>query len=167
MAIIDTELQFANATSVAAAAGTAAIGSQVDLTGGQLVNGQINLGPAIDGKPLHLVIEVTTGIITAGSAGTIEFDLVSSAAAALTSPHMHLRGASLTTGAAGLEAGTILFNGPVPKGMAAPTVAANNNTYLRYLGIQCVIGTTTVTAGAISAYLTYDPPAWAPTRPGL
>jgi hypothetical protein len=34
-------------------------------------------------------------------------------------------------------------------------------SYERYLGILAVIGTTTVTAGAINAFLTADPHEWA------
>lgn len=168
MAIIDNELLFASAASVAASAGTAVIGNVVDLTAGLLAQGNINEGPSVDGdKPLYFVLMVSTGIITAGSAGTVEFDLVSSAAAALTSPVTHIRGPVLVTGAAGLEAGTVLFCAPLPRGLAAPSVAGNGNKYKRYLGIQCITATTTTTAGAITAYLTFDPPAWAPTYAGI
>lgn len=168
MAIRDKSLLMAAAVSVAAGAGTAVIGSQIDLTNALTAQGNVNIGPEIDGSDgLYLVIQVTTGIITGGSAGTIEFDLVSSTVAALTSPHFHIRTQAFTTGAAGLETGTILYCGQVPRGLAAPTVAANINAWLRFVGIQCVIGTTTITAGAINAYLTYDPPAWAPTYAGI
>ena len=62
MAILDKRAEFADAVSVAAAAGTALIGSQIDL------------GVARDignGEPLYLVLTCDTSIITGGAAGTI------------------------------------------------------------------------------------------------
>lgn len=72
--ILDETLEFADAVSVAAAAGTALIGDVIDLeTARDMGNGQ----------PVYLVIQCDTSIITGGSAGTIKFQLASDAAAAI------------------------------------------------------------------------------------
>jgi hypothetical protein len=73
--ILDEKLEFADATSVAASAGTALIGDVIDL-------GSTSYYPA-NGEPLYLVIQTDTEIITAGSAGTIQFFLASDAQAAI------------------------------------------------------------------------------------
>ena len=66
--ILDNNLEFADAVSVAASAGTANIGDIIDLTTAR------DMG---NGEPMYLVISVDTEIITGGSAGTIKFQLVS------------------------------------------------------------------------------------------
>jgi hypothetical protein len=73
--IMDERLEFADAASVAAAAGTALIGDVIDLGS---VHRDIGAG-----QPLYLVITTDTEIITAGAAGTIKFQLVSDAQAAI------------------------------------------------------------------------------------
>ena len=73
--IMDERLEFADAASVAAAAGTALIGDVID--SGSVVR---DLG---DGQVVYLNITVDTSIITGGSAGTIQFILASDAAAAI------------------------------------------------------------------------------------
>ena len=72
--ILDERTEFADAVSVAAAAGTALIGDVIDLTVAR------NIG---NGKPVYLVITVDTEIITGGVAGTLIFQLVSDAQAAI------------------------------------------------------------------------------------
>src|SRR5207244_2827448 len=64
----------ADATSVAAVAGTALIGNVVDLETARDIG---------NGEPLYLVITTDTEIITGGSAGTIVFKLASDAQAAI------------------------------------------------------------------------------------
>ena len=68
--IIDERLEFADAVSVAAAAGTANIGDIIDMS----VARDIGMG-----QPVYLVIGVDTEIITGGAAGTLKFLLVSDA----------------------------------------------------------------------------------------
>lgn len=147
--IIDERNEFADAVSVAAAAGTALIGDV------------LNSGPVArdlgQGQPLYLVITVDTEIITGGLAGTIKFQLVSDAQAAIAtdgSATVHLDTGNFVTNAASansnqLNAGSVLYAGPLP---------VEGAVYERYLGILAVIGTTAVTAGAINAFLTLDPP---------
>lgn len=143
--IFDTRNEFADAVSVAAAAGTALIGDVVDMT-------ETSNRPG-DGEPVYLVIQTATEIITGGVAGTIQFKLSSDAQAAIAtdgSATDHIITASYVTHDAGnnsdeLNAGGVIYAGALPM-----------DDYERYLGVLAVIGTTTVTAGAINAFLTRD-----------
>lgn len=148
--ILDELLEFADATSVAAGAGTALIGDVIDLGATPQDFGA--------GRSMYLVIQTDTSIITGGSAGTIKFQLASDAQAAIAtdgSATVHIdTGTFVTDGddANDLDAGTYIFVGALPSGAARP--------YERYLGILATIATTTVTAGAINAFLTFDQKYW-------
>lgn len=154
--IMDERNEFADAVSVAGAAGTALIGDVIDLGAVPRDIGQ--------GQPLYLVITTDTEIITGGAAGTINFQLVSDAAAAIAtdgSATVHIdTGTFVTDDSAAndsqLNAGGIIFAGPLP---------VEGNEYERYLGVLAVIATTTVTAGKINAFLTLDPPRTGRTYP--
>jgi hypothetical protein len=147
--IMDERLEFADAVSVAAAAGTALIGDVIDLSSVARDIGS--------GEPVYLVITVDTEIITGGTAGTVKFQLVSDAQAAIAvdgSATVHLDTGNFVSDDAAanstqLNAGEVLFAGPLPM---------QGNVYERYLGILCVTATTTTTAGKINAFLTLDPP---------
>ena len=148
--ILDKLAEFCDATSVAAGASTALVGNVMDLG-----SATRDLG---NGQPVYLVINVDTEIITGGSAGTILFQLASDAQAAIAtdaSATVHLTTATLVTDDAAansdlLNAGATILVAALPQG----------TTYERYLGILCTIGTTTVTAGKINAFLTADPTGW-------
>jgi hypothetical protein len=148
--IIDSLNEFADAQSVAAAAGTALIGDVIDLGATPQ-----DLG---NGEPMYLIITVDTSIITGGVAGTIEFKLASDAQAAIATDGtatQHIATGTFVTddaGAADLLAGEVAFVGAMPSGAG--------KAYERYLGVLATVGTTTVTAGAINAFLTKDPSAW-------
>jgi hypothetical protein len=154
--ILDEKLEFADAVSVAASAGTALIGDVIDL-------GSTSNYPA-NGEPLYIVIQTDTEIITAGSAGTIQFFLASDAQAAIAtdgSATVHLSSASLVTddaaaNSAALNAGGTILMAALPMG-----------TYERYLGVLCTTGTTTTTAGKINAFLTKDVARWMATADGI
>lgn len=144
--ILDERNEFADAVSVAAAAGTALIGDVIDLGSASRDIGS--------GQPVYLIIQTDTEIITGGSAGTIKFQLASDSTADLaTSATIHLDTGTLVTDDAAandarLNAGGLIFSAPLPQGAV----------YERYLGILAVIGTTTVTAGKINAFLAFDQP---------
>lgn len=146
MAILDERLEFADAVSVAAVAGTTLIGDVIDLQ----VTRDIGRG-----EKAFLVITVDTEIITAGAAGTIKFQLASDAQAAIAtdgSASVHWdSGTFVTDDAAANDAQ--MNAGSVIASIALP---AEGRVYERYLGILCTIGTTTVTAGKINAFITYD-----------
>jgi hypothetical protein len=148
--ILDERNEFADAASVAAAAGTALIGDVIDV-------GDIGADIGLS-SDLYFVITVDTEIVTGGTAGTIKFQLVSDAQAAIAvdgSATVHLSTGDLVTDDSAansnlLNAGARLFAGKLPSG-----------SYERYLGVICTIGTTTVTAGKINAFLT---PTLGPSR---
>ncbi len=145
--ILDYLTQFCSATAVTGNAGTALVGDVIDL---QTVTRDIGTGSKI-----RLFVNVDTEVITAGNAGTIQFQLASDAQAAIAtdgSATIHLTSASLVTddaavNSAALNAGGVIFDVDLPSGQ-----------YERYLGILVTIGTTAVTAGKINANLVLDTP---------
>jgi len=159
MAILDARNEFCDEVSVAGTAGTALIGNVIDL--GSTTNYPGNS----DG--LYLVLQTgSTEIITGGNAGTILFTLVSDALATLGAGVVadctsHAVSQTLVTddaaaNSAALNAGGVIMVVELPRG-----------TYERYLGILCTIGTTTVTAGTVNAYLTKDPTVWTAFADGV
>lgn len=154
--ILDEKLEFADATSVAASAGTALIGDVIDL-------GSTSNYPA-NGEPLYIVIQTDTAIVTGGAAGTVQFFVCSDSLATLGSATVancttHLTSASFTTGSTasgGIAAGGTILMAALPMG-----------TYERYLGVLCTTGTTTTTAGKINAFLTKDVARWIATADGI
>lgn len=148
MAWLDERTEFADAVSVAAAAGTALIGDVIPLSVAR------DLGR---GEQVFLVISVDTEIITAGAAGTIKFQLVSDAQAAIAvdgTASVHIdTGTFVTDDAAAND--TQMNAGEYIAVIALPL---EGRVYEAFLGVLCVIATTTVTAGKINAYLTLDPP---------
>lgn len=149
--ILDETLEFADAVSVAAAAGTALIGDVIDLGAAHRDIGV--------GDPLYLVITTDTEIITGGAAGTIQFKLSSDAQAAIatdgSATDHYVTRAFVTDDAAAND--SQLNAGGVIAVVALPQEGA---VYERYLGILAVIATTTVTAGKINAFLTRDVSKW-------
>lgn len=149
--LMDERNEFADAVSVAAAAGTALIGDVIDL---KPHTTNPNTTVDIEGSDLYLVIQTDTEIITGGSAGTLQFQLASDAQAAIAvdgSASVHITTPSFVTDDAGansaeLNAGGVIYCGKLPSG-----------SYERYLGILAITGTTTTTAGKINAFLTADP----------
>ena len=149
--ILDERLEFADDVDVSAAAGTALIGDVIDLEVARDIG---------QGKPVYLCIRTgVTEIITGGSAGTLQFKLVSDAAAAISTDGTateHLLTDTLVTddasnNAAEFAAGGTIFFGAIP---------AEGPPYERYLGILAVTATTTTTAGTVNAFLTLDPSGW-------
>jgi hypothetical protein len=141
--ILDKLTTFCSATALnTGAAGTYLLGDVIDLKASGL-----NLGV---GDPLWLVIQVTTAATSAGSA-TATFKLASDAQAAIAtdgSASVHI--VSDTIAVANLTAGKAVLAVALPRGR-----------YERYLGLLQVTGTAAFTAGAINAFLTFDPPDWA------
>jgi hypothetical protein len=140
--ILDERNEFADATTVAASAGTALIGDVIDL-GTDGVN---------DVSGLYAVINIDTEIATAAAAGTVQLFLVSDALATLGSGVVancttHAATPLMVTGATTtnplLMAGRNLMQVELPKGQ-----------YERYLGVLCTTATTTTTTGKVNAFLT-------------
>jgi hypothetical protein len=147
--ILDERTEFADAVSVASTAGTINVGDVIDSS---VVR---DLG---QGQPVYLVVLVDTEIITGGSAGTIQFQLVSDAVTTpdTSSATKHLYSPIYTTDDSAANSPE-LNAGETPWIVAIPP---EGEQYERYLGLQAVIGTTTTTAGAVNAFLTLDPRGW-------
>lgn len=146
--IMDERTEFADAASVAGAAGTALIGDQIPLT---------DLRDVGNGQPIYLVLTCSTSIITAGTAGTISFQLVSDETASIAtngSATVHYDTGDFVTDDAALND---LNAGDVIACVALPL---EGNEYEEFLGILATVGTTAVSAGAINAFLTLDPKGW-------
>ncbi len=150
---LDERNEFADAASVAAAAGTALIGDVIDLKPSTT---NPNTTVDLEGSEMYIIIRTATEIITGGTAGTIQFFLVSDSlatlgAATVASCTLHASSASLVTDDSAANSDALNAGGTI---MA---LRLPSGSYERYLGILCTIGTTTVTAGAIDAFLTSDP----------
>lgn len=155
---LDERTEFADAASVAAAAGTALIGDVIDLGAAHRDIG--------NGRTVWLVITVDTEIITGGNAGTIQFVLASDAQAAIATDGTatsHFRSQLFVTDDAAANDAQMNAGG-VPVMVALPL---EGPVYERYLGILAIIATTTVTAGKINAFLTLDPAKWASYADGI
>ena len=149
--IMDDRLEFADAVSVVNAAGTFLIGDVIDL----------GLAPRDvgNGEEMFFAITVDTEIITAGTAGTIKFQLVSDAQAAILtdgSASVHADSGTYVTGSAAAN-DPLLNAGAITYFVALPI---QGRVYERYLGVLATIGTTAVTAGKINAFLTMDKTGW-------
>ena len=149
--ILDTYLEFCDATALnTGAAGTYLLGNQPDTQGTTVASALRDLGT---GKSLYLVIQVETGITTAGSAGTVQFKLASDDSASVATNGTatdHVITKAFTTGSTAIPAGTVLACVKLP----------SEATYERYLGILQVTGTTALNAGKINAFLTDEPARW-------
>lgn len=107
------------------------------------------------GYPTWLYVLIIAAPTSGGSA-TIDLQLVSSAAAALTSPNVML---DITGGAQAYNGGKFAagsaFRFALPR--AGPFVTTiNPNGWLRYIGINAIIGTAVLTGGTIAAFLARD-----------
>lgn len=141
--ILDELLEFADATALATGTGAAQCGDVIDLGA---VPQDFGLG-----KAMYLVVQVTTAVTSAGAA-TVQFELVSDAAASMTVATASRHIMTEAIGKASLVAGYGLVFSLPPNGGPEP--------YERYLGIVSTVGTAALTAGAINAFLTFDPQYW-------
>jgi len=148
MAILDERLELADAsTAVAAAASTVNVGDVIDSSVARDVG---------NGQPIYLVVSVDTEIITGGSAGTLQFQLVSDGVTTPSTTTQTIHAISEEYVTDGTDANDAeLKAGQFPFVIALPV---EGQQYERYIGLQAIIGTTTITAGAVSAYLTLTPP---------
>ena len=131
--IMDKLLEFADSQSIAAVQSTILSTNVVDLQEAR------DMG---NGQPLYLVIQIDTAV--SGTSSTIQFRLRSASIHATTST------GHIDTGAiaeATLVAGYQLVI-PLP---------LEGAVYERYIGVQAIIAVATTSAGAYSAFLTFDP----------
>jgi hypothetical protein len=86
--------------------------------------------------PPDLMIQITTTVLAAGGAATVDFQILNSAATNLGSP---------TT----LDSSGAIAKATLVAGYQVPAGRAMNPTALRYIGTNYVIATNDVTAGAV------------------
>lgn len=147
--ILDERTELADAVSVASTAGTINVGDVIDMS---VVR---DIG---NGQPVYLIVTVDTEIITGGTAGTIQFQLVSDS---VTTPDTstatkHAYSPVYVTDDSAANSPELNAGG-VPFQIALPV---EGEQYERYVGLQAVIGTTTTTAGNVNAFLSLDPYGW-------
>lgn len=134
--ITDAFLQLSNAQAVTASA---------------VSTNTIDLGVARDigpGDELEVDITVDTTVTAAGAA-TVNFQVISSAAAALTSPTILVQSDAI--GKAELTAGRRPIRLRIPSSVLAAQPIGQ-----RYLGVQYTVGTGPLTAGAFTANVVRD-----------
>lgn len=148
--LIDRLTQFCNATAAdTGGTGLALIGDQIDLESARDIGA---------GKPIYLVIQVTTAFDSANDTATVSFVLASDASAAIAddgSASVHLQTPALLVTA--LVAGYRQVFAVPQEGVA----------YERYVGLLQNVGVQALTAGAISAFLTLTPPRWEAQPDGI
>ena len=121
-------------------------------TGTHLFPGTIDLGLAGrdpgNGQPVYLIIVVLTAIV--GATSTTQFRLATDSTATIddTTSTEHLLTEQFTP-AQLAQGNSFQF-----------TLPGEGLVYEQFLGLQAIIATAAVTAGAISAFLTLDPFGW-------
>ena len=145
--ILDERLEFADSnTGVQASAGTVLIGDVIDLGATPQDYG--------NGQPMYLVIQVDTAIDSAMDGATVSFTLASDAGSSIATDGTATEHIITDVIAeADLVAGYTICQ-PLPVGNAGVL------EYERYLGVLATVAGETVTAGAVSAFLTFDPTGW-------
>jgi hypothetical protein len=155
---VDNENQFSTGgtagQSVAAfTAGTTPLGNVIDSgpLGGQNTP-NTNVGRDFGmGYPAWLFFLVVTGISQA--ANTTDIQLVSSAAAALTSPNVML---DLTGGAIAITGSKFATSGTAVRVEMPRAGTGGTSGWLRFIGINFILVTTGFTTGLINAFLSRD-----------
>ncbi len=139
--LLDKLLEFADSFDVSEVVGTYLMPNQIDLS-------RAGSDPG-NGQPIWLMILVNEAI-TSGGASTIQFRLASDDSAVIhdTSSTEHLL--TETFSVAQLAQGAVFPYALPVEGLA----------YERFLGVQAIIATATVTGGTVSAFLTFDPHGW-------
>lgn len=142
--ILDERLEFADELAIPTSAGTALAGDVIDLRslGGSGLGALRDIG---NGQTLYWYASID---VAAAGGTSMQLQLVSSAAATLTSPNIHAVSAVFAT--ADMLPGTVLVMIAIP---------LEGVEYLRYLGIRTVV-VGTMTDGFFSSGLTLDPIKW-------
>lgn len=141
--LMDQHATFAEAEAIGGSTGRRIIGDVIDLENARDIGSSDNI---------WLVVMVTTAF-TSGGSGTLQLEFVSDAQAALAtdgSATEHIT--SATFALAGLTAGTVLIRQALP-------LEASGAPYERYVGLLGNVGTAAMTAGALTAFLTQNPPS--------
>lgn len=141
--ILDERTEFADATAInTGAPATFNIGDVIDMTVARDIGA---------GQPIYLVVQVAT-TVTSGGAATIQVQLASDSTSSIaTNGTQTIHFTSKAFALADMTAGAVLAKVAIP--MEDPD-------YERFLGVQTVVGTAAVTAGALDAFLVLDARRW-------
>lgn len=138
--ILDSRLEFCDATSAILAIGNAILGNVIDT---KPATTSPNTVVDLEGSEMYFVIQVDTTFV--GATSTTKFELASDSTADLaTSKTVHFATAAIPV--ATLVAGYTVCAVKLPSG-----------SYERYLGVWETVATANVTAGKVNAFLTSDP----------
>lgn len=146
--IIDSLTEFADNVTLGTTVATHTVGDAVDL---QAAGWDIG-----HGKPLYGVITVDTAFTSGGSA-TVRFQWCTDAQDPL---------AADGTESVHVQTGDIPVASLVQGFKICQALPQAGIDFERYLGLQAVVGTAVLTAGAVSAFLTQDPIGWKPYAEG-
>jgi hypothetical protein len=140
--ILDESTEIADATALSTSG-----------TGRALIGDQIDLGSAARdvgaGSQLFMVIQVDTTVTSGGSA-TVDFEIVSDAAAAIA-----------TDGSATNHASTgAIAKATLVAGYKTVIALPQGNDYEQFLGVVGNVATAALTAGKVNIFLTQEPSAW-------
>lgn len=95
------------------------------------------------GERMWVIVDITTAVVASGGAATIDFQLITSASSSLGTPTVMYDFGAVAKGT--LVAGYRLI-GALPRSTA----------WLQYVGLQFVIATNNITAGACMAWIGWD-----------
>lgn len=141
MAVIDSRLEFGASESIIGSTGTNNVGSSIDIA----VAGDMGVG-----KPLWLCVQVQTAVDSATDGASVAFQLVSDATATIATD------ASQTVH---INSGAIAEATLVADYRFCVALPREGNAYERFLALQAVVSGEAVTAGAVDAFITCDPPS--------
>lgn len=147
MAILDTYVEFCDATTITATATSAIMGNVVDTGASPTLK---DLGTS----DIWFVLKIETAV-TSNSAVTCQFYLYSDSVATLDS--------SATTH----WSSTAIAKATLVRGYRVACVKLPSGDYERYLGIFCTTSGGTLLTGTANAYLTTCTPIWAAMPDGL
>ena len=139
--LLDKLLQFAMSFDVAKVVGTYLMTNQIDL-------GRAGADPG-NGQPMYLILQVDESV-TSGGAGTVQFRLASDDSDVIhdTSSTEHLLTETFSIA-------------QLTQGQQFPfALPIEGLVYEQFLGVQVLVAGATLTAGAVSAFLTFDPTGW-------
>lgn len=156
--IQDNLLFFGKDLDASQAAGTALLGSYVDLKGAS----GLTRSPG-SGQPLYIAVICSEQIITGGSAGTIQFSIRSGSDTAITSDvtiHAtsiaHLTDDATAIGVAQAAGDIEALENKIGGKLLVCSLPAGS--YQRYLGLFYTVATTTTTAGKVTGTILLDVP---------
>lgn len=141
MAILDTLVEFCDATTITATATSALMGNVVD-------TGSIPTLKDLGTSDIWFVLKIETAV-TSNSAVTCQFYLYSDSTA------------DLATSATQHWASAAIAKATLVDGYRVACVKLPSGNYERYLGIFCTTSGGTLLTGTANAYLTHDTPIWA------